>query len=158
MVLIMKARQKKLVQQQLDGTLMSFDVLGKVAVPPKGWVRAIRNALGMTGQQLARRLGTNRQRIARIEQDEKQGRVTVNTLRNVAEAMECEFVYGFVPKTSLKQAVQDQARRVAVKRMSRSNQMMRLEAQELSDAEKKKVLDELIAEIVDTMPRYLWDE
>ncbi|MHC4783810.1 MAG: mobile mystery protein A [Planctomycetota bacterium] len=154
----MKARQKKLVQQQLDGTLRDFDVLKKVAVPPKGWVRAIRNALGMTGQQLARRLGTNRQRVARIEQDEKQGRVTVNTLRNVAEAMDCEFVYGFVPRVSLEQTVCGQAKRVAVKRMERSNQMMRLESQELSDAEKKKVLDELVAEIVDTMPRYLWDE
>ena len=154
----MKAKQKKVVQQQLDGTLRSFDVLKRVTVPPKGWVRAIRNALGMTGQQLARRLGTNRQRIARIEQDEKQGRVTVNTLRNVAEAMDCEFVYGFVPKESLEQTVRDQARRVAVKRMNRSNQMMRLEAQELSDTEKEQVLNELIAEIVDTMPRYLWDE
>jgi predicted DNA-binding mobile mystery protein A len=157
-MLIMKARQKKLVQQQLDGTLETFDVLRKAAVPPKGWVRAIRNALGMTGQQLARRLGTNRQRVARIEQDEKQGRVTVNTLRNVAEAMDCEFVYGFVPRQSLEQTVRDQARRVAAKRMERSNQLMRLEAQELSDAEKEKVLNELIDEIVDTMPRYLWDE
>ena len=154
----MKARQKKLVQQQLDGTLKGFDVLRRVTVPPKGWVRAIRNALGMTGQQLARRLGTNRQRIARIEQDEKQGRVTVNTLRNVAEAMDCEFVYGFVPKESLEQTVRDQARRVAVKRMDRSNQSMRLEAQELSEAEKEQVLNELIGEIVNTMPRNLWDE
>ncbi|MEN8128047.1 MAG: mobile mystery protein A [Planctomycetota bacterium] len=154
----MKARQKKLVQQQLDGALGCFDVLRRVTVPPKGWVRAIRNALGMTGRQLARRLGTNRQRVARIEQDEKQGRVTVNTLRNVAEAMDCEFVYGFVPRESLEQTVQDQARRVAVKRMNRSNQLMRLEAQELSKAEKDQVLNELIDEIVGTMPRYLWDE
>ena len=154
----MKTKQKKLVQQQLDGTLGTFDVLRKVAVPPKGWVRAIRNALGMTGQQLARRLGTNRQRIARIEQDEKQGRVTVNTLRNVAEAMDCEFVYGFVPKQSLEQTVRDQARRVAAKRMERSNQLMRLEAQELGDAEKEQVLNELIDEIVNTMPRTLWDD
>jgi predicted DNA-binding mobile mystery protein A len=154
----MKTKQKKLVQQQLDGTLKGFDVLRKVAVPPKGWVRAIRDALGMTGQQLAHRLGTNRQRIARIEQDEKQGRVTLKTMLSVAEAMDCEFVYGFVPRESLEQTVRGQARRVAVKRMSRSNQMMRLEAQELSDAEKEQVLNELIDEIVNTMPRTLWDE
>ena len=154
----MKAKQKKLVQQQLNGTLRRFDVLRMTTVPPKGWVRAIRNAIGMTGQQLARRLGTNRQRVARIEQDEKRGGVTINTLRNVAEAMDCEFVYGFVPRESLEQTVRDQACCVAAKRMSRSNQMMRLEQQELTQAEKKKVLDEMVAEIVDTMPRYLWDE
>ena len=154
----MKVKQKKLVQQQLDRTLRNFDVLREVDVPVKGWIRAIRNALSMTGQQLARRLGTNRQRVARIEQDEKQGRVTVNTLRNVAEAMDCEFVYGFVPRETLELTVRDQARRVAVKRMNRSNQMMRLEAQELGDAEKEQVLKELIDEIIDTMPRNLWDE
>ncbi|MHC5088971.1 MAG: helix-turn-helix domain-containing protein, partial [Planctomycetota bacterium] len=80
------------------------------------------------------------------------------TLRNVAEAMDCEFVYGFVPKESLEQTVRDQARRVAVKRMDRSNQLMRLEAQELNEGEKKQLLNELIDEIVNTMPRTLWDD
>ena len=127
-------------------------------MPPKGWVRAIRDALGMSARQLAERLGVQQQRIARIEQDEKQGRVTVNTLRNVAEAMECEFVYGFVPKQSLQQAVRNQARRVAFKRMDRSNQMMRLEAQELGDAEQKDLIDDLADEIAYEMSRNLWDE
>ena len=154
----MKAKQKKLVQQQLDGTLGCFDVLRRVTVPPRGWVRAIRNALGMTGQQLAYRLGTNRQRIARIEQDEKQGKVTLNTLQKAAEAMDCVFVYGLVPKESLERTVRDQARRVALKRMSRSNQLMRLEQQELTEPEKQKVLNEMVGEILNTMPRNLWDE
>ena len=154
----MEKKYKKLTLEQLDKTLEGFRSISKIPIPPKGWIRAVRTALSMTGTQLARKLDTNKQRIARIEQDEKQGRVTVNTLRNVAEAMECEFVYGFVPKESLEQTVCDQARRVAVKRMSRSNQMMRLEAQELNEKEKKQVLDELIDEITNEMPRYLWDE
>jgi len=154
----MKEKQKKLLRQQLDRTLDRLRILKAVMIPPKGWVRAIRDALSMSGRQLACRLGTNKQRVGRIEQDEKQGRVTVNTLRNVAEAMDCEFVYGFVPRISLEKTVRDQARRVAVKRMNRSNQMMRLEAQELGDAEKEEVLNELIDEIVESMPRNLWDE
>jgi predicted DNA-binding mobile mystery protein A len=151
----MRKKYKKLTLKQLDETLKG---LVPITVPPKGWVRAIRDALGMSARQLAKRMGVKQQRVVRIEQDEKQGRVTVNTLRNVAEAMDCGFVYGFVPKETLAQAVRDQARRVAAKRMNRSNQMMRLEAQELGDEEKENVLNELIDEIVDTMPRNLWDE
>ncbi|MCI0499525.1 MAG: mobile mystery protein A [Planctomycetales bacterium] len=154
----MKTKYKKLTLKQLDETLKDFGPIKTTAMPPKGWIRAIRTALGMTGAQLARKLQTNRQRVARIEQDEKLGRVKLNTMQSVAEAMNCEFVYGLVPKESLERTVREQARRVAVKRMERSNQMMRLEAQELTSAEKEKALNELIDEIIDTMPRYLWDE
>jgi predicted DNA-binding mobile mystery protein A len=154
----MEAKYKKLTLRQLDETLKELKPINTMTVPPKGWVRAIRDALGMSARQLATRLGVNRPRVTRIERDEKQGRLTLKTMQNVAEALGCKFVYGFVPKTSLKDEIRTQARRVAIKRMQRSNQMMRFEAQELSDAEKKKMLDELIDEIVDTMPRYLWDE
>lgn len=154
----MEAKYKKLTLKQLDETLRGLKTIKTLSVPQKGWVRAIRDALGMSARQLAIRLNVNRPRVARIEQDEKQGRVTLKTMQNVAEALACEFVYAFVPKTSLEDGIRTQAKRVAVKRMQRSNQTMRLEAQELSDAEKKQMLDELINEIVDTMPRNLWDE
>ncbi|MHC4552769.1 MAG: mobile mystery protein A [Planctomycetota bacterium] len=154
----MKAKYKKLAQYQLEQTLESFGPIKNVAMPQKGWVRAIRTALGMTGAQLARRVGVNRQRIARIEQDEKGGRVTLNTMQNVAEALDCEFVYGLVPRDSLKQSIRNQAKKLAVKRLARSNQMMRLEQQELSDPEKQQILEELVDEIIHAMPRNLWDE
>ena len=112
----------------------------------------------MTGEQLAKRLKVNKQRIARIEQDERFGRVTLKTLRRVAEAMDCIVVYGFVPRDSLEQTVRNQAKRGAQKRMSRSNQMMRLEQQELGEKEKEKVLENLIGDITNTMPKSLWDE
>lgn len=154
----MKAKYKKLTLKQLDATLECFRPIKAVSVPQKGWIRAIRTALGMTGAQLGRRLKTSRQRIARIEQDEKLGRVTLNTMQSAAEAMDCVFVYGLVPKESLEQTVREQARRVAVNRMSRSNQMMRLEKQELTESEREDVLNGLVDEILNTMPRNLWDE
>jgi predicted DNA-binding mobile mystery protein A len=125
--------------------------------PIKGWVRAIRDALGMSGRQLAARLGVNKQRIARIEQDEKSGGVTINTMRNVAEAMDCVFVYGLVPKESLEQTVRNRAKLIAKKRMDRTNQTMRLEKQELSQKEKEKAFEALVDDIVETMPKSLWD-
>jgi predicted DNA-binding mobile mystery protein A len=79
-------------------------------------------------------------------------------MQNVAEAMDCVFVYGVVARDSLEQIVRGQAELVAKKRMLRSNQMMRLEKQELSEAEKVKAMQTLIDEIVETMPKSLWDE
>ncbi|MBC8391093.1 MAG: mobile mystery protein A [Deltaproteobacteria bacterium] len=154
----MRAKYKKLTTEQLDTVLSGLEPLKTLPIPPKGWVRAVRDALGMSARQLAQRLGVKQQRIVRIEQDEKQGKVTLNTLQNVAEAMDCIFVYGLVPRESLQQTIQEQARRAAIKRMSRSNQMMRLEKQELTAPQKQKALHEMIEEILNTMPRTLWDE
>jgi hypothetical protein len=64
----------------------------------------------------------------------------------------------YLPRTSLEQTVRNQAKFVAEKRTARSNQMMRLERQELSQNEKEKALRDLIAEIIDTMPKSLWDD
>ena len=129
-----------------------------MSAPRKGWIRAIRDTLGMTGGQLAKRLGVNQQRVARIEQDEVLGKLTLNTMQNAAEAMGCVFVYGVIAKDSLEQIVRQQAELVAQKRMERSNQMMRLEKQELSKSEKSKAIKSLIDEIIETMPKSLWDE
>jgi predicted DNA-binding mobile mystery protein A len=154
----MRAKYKKLTTEQLDAVLSRFEPLKTLAIPPKGWVRAVRDALGMSARQLAKRLGVKQQRIARIEQDEKQGKVTLNTLQNAAEAMDCVFVYGLVPRETLQRTIEEQAKRIALKRMARSNQMMRLEKQELSDSQKQKALYEVVEEILNTMPRTLWDE
>jgi len=154
----MAGKQKKLAREQLDETMKSFGSLKAMSAPRKGWIRAIRDTLGMSGTQLAKRLDVNQQRVARIEQDEVLGKVTLNTMQKVAEAMDCVFIYGVVPVDSLEQIVRGQAEVVAKKRMARSNQMMRLEEQELSQAEKVKAMQNLINEIVETMPKSLWDE
>ena len=154
----MKPKHIKLAREQLDATLGRFEPLKTLVPPGKGWIRAIRDAIGMTGEQLAKRLNINKQRVSRIEHDEKLGKVKIETLRNVADAMDCVFVYAFVPRDSLDQTVKEQAKVIAKKRMARSNQMMRLEKQELSDSEKAKAMKTIIDEIVETMPKSLWDE
>ena len=154
----MKAKHRKLARDQLDETLRRFGPLGTIVPPRKGWVRAIRDALGMRGEQLAKRLGVNKQRVSRIEQDERLGNVTLKTLRGVAEALDCVFVYGFVPRESLEATVRNQAQSVARRRMARSNQAMRLEQQELSATEKEKAFHEMFLDIIETMPKSFWDE
>jgi len=154
----MKPKHIKLAREQLDSTLGRLVPLKELVSPGRGWICAIRTVLGMTGEQLAKRLNVNKQRISRIEHDEKLGKVKIETLRKVADAMDCVFVYAFVPKHSLEQTVRQHAHVIAQKRMERSNQMMRLEKQELSQAEKSNAMQNLVDEIVETMPKSLWNE
>jgi predicted DNA-binding mobile mystery protein A len=154
----MQTKQKKLARRQLDETLSRLAPLRQLSPPAKGWIRAIREALGMTGAQLARRLNTNKQRISRIEQDESRASLTLDTLYKVAAALDCTLIYGLVPKQSLEQTVRHQATRLAHRRIQRSNQMMRLEKQELGPEAKAQILQELVQEIVDQMPKALWEE
>ncbi|MEE9193027.1 MAG: helix-turn-helix domain-containing protein, partial [Thermodesulfobacteriota bacterium] len=83
---------KKLVRDQLDETLDKLKVLKYFNPPAFGWTKAIRTSLGMSGRQLANRIGVTKQSISRIEQDEVAGAITLKTLRKVAEGLDCVLV------------------------------------------------------------------
>jgi len=125
--------------------------------PVKGWIRAVREALGMSGTQLAQRLKVSQPRIPKLEQDELSGAVTLKTMRQAAEALDCVFVYALVPRTSLEDTVRVQARKIAVTRMQRVSHTMLLESQGLSEEEQRASLDAAVEELVREMPRDLWD-
>jgi predicted DNA-binding mobile mystery protein A len=150
--------RNKLIREQLDDSLQRLAPLRSVNPPPKGWVRAIRNGLGMTARQLAGRLGISQQSVARIEKDETSGSVTIKTMRRVAESLDCVFVCGFVPRSSLEATVRRQAEQLASKRLAKASQTMTLENQGLNADENKKVLSEMVDELVNEMPSNLWSE
>ena len=112
----------------------------------------------MTAKQLAARLGMSQQAVARIENDELAGAVTIKTMRRVAEQLNCVFVCGFVPCTSLEDTVVRQAHKVASKRLARASQTMRLEDQALSPKENQQALDDMVDSLVSTLPPTLWNE
>jgi len=148
----------KLIREQLDTTLKHFSSLVAVSRPHKGWIRAVRDALGMNGRQFAKKLGVNPSRVTEMEQGEISGSLTLRSMHKAAEALDCVFVYGLVPRDSLESIVREQVVQVASRRFKRSSHTMALEDQELSVMEKKKALKELEDELLRTMPKYLWDE
>ncbi len=150
--------RNKLIREQLDDSLQRLAPLRSVNPPSKGWVRAIRGGLGMTAKQLAGRLGISQQSVARIEKDETSGSVTIKTMRRVAESLDCVFVCGFVPRSSLEATVRRQAEQLASKRLAKASQTMTLENQGLNADENKKVLSEMVDELVNEMPSNLWSE
>lgn len=149
--------KKKLIREQLDASLKRFSPLLNVSAPPKGWIRAIRDALGMTAKQLANRLNVAQQAVARIEKEEPAGSVTIKTMRRIAECLDCIFVYGFVPRTSLEETIARQAKKVAIQRLTQASQTMSLENQALSTVENEQALSNLVDEFIRTLPSALWN-
>ena len=154
----MNPRRNKLIREQMQAKLRRLEPLRKAEPPRHGWVRAIREALGMTGSQLAGRLGTVRQRISRIEQDEVCGKVTLETMRKTAEAMGCDFIYALIPRSDLTGIVTRQVEKLAKARLERASATMRLEAQELTPRQKRKALEDEVQAILSESTRLWWDD
>lgn len=134
------------------GALRAVDA----ARPPKGWVRAMRDALGMTAAQLARRLGVVQSRITALEQAEASDAVTLRSLRQAAEAMGCTLVYALVPKKPIDDLLRDRAAEVADEQLARTHHSMRLEDQALDPRDLSAARTALITELVQD-PRRLWE-
>lgn len=148
---------KKLIREQLEETLNKLKVIKQFNPPPFGWIKAIRSGLNMSGRQLANRIGVSKQSISRMEQDEITGSITIKTMRKVAEGLDCVFVYGFVPRTTLENTVRKRSEQVARERMSRIDRTMSLEEQQINKENLEKLIKEDISNMVENMPRTLWD-
>jgi len=153
----MTMENRALMRKQLDQRLQSFAALKDSPPPMRGWIRAIRDALGMTGQQLARRLGVQKQRIAALEKGEVEGAVTINSMRKAAEAMDCVFVYALVPRDSLQENVQRQARKYAGNIHATIQHSMLLEKQSLTADESGQGIQANTDKLVRETARDMWE-
>lgn len=152
----MKSDARQRARQRLDERLSSLKPEDRFRPPPKGWIRAIRDALGMTGVQLAKRLHVRPQTVEAIEKSEASGSIQLSTLRRAAEAMGCTLVYALVPNSSLENAVHQRARTLAIRDLQRVAHTMRLEAQETGDAGMEARIDAYIRDSI--KDRDLWNE
>jgi predicted DNA-binding mobile mystery protein A len=148
------ATSRAQARRQLDRRFDRLRPLLEEPRPHRGWVRAIRDALGMSGRELAGRMGIAQATEAELEASEAQGTIGLGSLRRAAEALDCELVYFLVPRRSLQGAVEHQARRVAADHLARIGHHSRLEDQALSDADATEELDAMAADLVDR--RGLW--
>ena len=129
----------------------------KIAPPRVGWLRSIRDALGMSMPQLGNRLGLPRQAIDALEKREANGTVTLNTLREAANALDADLVYAIVPRQSLARTIEAQAHRKALAELRRIAHTMQLEDQAVDSRELSQQLKERTNELLQTRPRSLWD-
>lgn len=149
---------KSLQKQQLNNKMLGFASLKQVAIPPTGWIKAIRTALGMTLQQLGNRLNISKQGVLDIENREKEGAITLKALQEVAKAMNMQLVYSFVPNDgSLDALIERRAREVAIQIVQRTAQTMQLEDQANSKKRIEAAINERTEELKKEVPKMLWD-
>lgn len=149
---------KKIQTEQLDKKMIIYLSALKVPTPPTGWIKAVRLALGMTLQQLANKLNITKQSVMEVERRELEGSITIKTLRDTANALDMELVYGLVPKDgTLDNLIERKARELAYKIVSRTSNTMKLEDQENSRERLEKAINERAAMIKHEMPKILWD-
>jgi predicted DNA-binding mobile mystery protein A len=152
----MKNDIRQRARQRLDERLMALKPEERFRTPPKGWIRAIRDALGMTGVQFARRLAIRPQSVETMERSEANGSIQLKTLRRAAQALDCTLVYALVPNTSLGGAVRARARQIAVRDLGRVAHTMKLEAQETGDANLEARIEAYVRDMLNE--RDLWNE
>lgn len=150
--------KKSLQLQQLNSKMLGFASLKQVAIPPAGWIKAIRTAIGMSMQQLGKKLNVSKQGILDIEKREKDGAITIKSLKEIARALDMQLVYGFVPKDgSLDALIDRKAKELATQIVLRTSNTMKLEDQGNTNKRIEKAIKERAEEIKNEMPKILWD-
>jgi predicted DNA-binding mobile mystery protein A len=132
----MRNEFRNLRLKQLDRSLEQFQEAKKLPRPSKGWIRAIRQALGVSSGELARRLGTSRQLPLQLEKSEAEDRITLKSLRAAANALDCDLVYALVPRAaSMEELIENRVRAGARQRVLAVEHSMALEDQAVGNVD-----------------------
>ena len=132
-----------------------FDAFNKVIIekPPQGWLKTIREFLGMTTTQLAKKINVAQPRVINLEKNEKNTKIS--TMERIADALNCDFVYAFIPRENIDNIIYNQAKKKALKILSKVHTNMRLENQ-LADSD--ELVEDIINDLLDDNISRIWDE
>jgi predicted DNA-binding mobile mystery protein A len=142
-------------RSRLDKRFEIMRPVNRFAPPVRGWIKAIREGLGMSAAQLAKRLGIKQPSVFDLEQSEMKGTIELATLRRIAQSLDCTLVYALVPNKPLETLVHGRARALARCRLAAIGHSMALEDQKVSDEETELQIDEIIRTM---RPSRLWDD
>lgn len=150
-------RRGFLALDQVEETLRPFRKLTHTQLPSGGWIRTIREALGMTRVQLAKRLNVKPQTLADLEAYEATGKITLESLNKLAKALDCRVVYAVIPSKPLGETRRDRARALARQQLERASHSMKMEAQGVGAREEKRQFKRIVEELLNGNPKKLWD-
>ena len=150
--------QRKLLVEQLDRKLKPFLDSEMVIIPDNGWINTIRTTLNMTLEQLGKKLNMSKQGVKRIEESEAAGTITIKSLKEVGNALEMKFVYGFIPVDgSIDYLLERKSRILAEKIILRTNHNMMLEDQAIEKGKLRAAIDDLSKDIKFELKKTIWD-
>ncbi|HEY5567646.1 MAG TPA: mobile mystery protein A [Gammaproteobacteria bacterium] len=154
----MRAQERATARRQLDKRLNILRSSAGLERPPRGWIKAIREALGMTTAQLAKRLGVSQPTALGFEKAETSGSITLESLERTATALDCRLVYALVPRKPLEVLVQDRARELARKRLRSISHSMALENQRVEEGDGREHLERSVETLLDRPGSALWED
>lgn len=157
----MKVKKAAIHSQRrlLDRKLHAWLPLRPDRMPPSGWLKAVRGALGITARQLGERLGVKHSAILQFEQREVTGKISLEALQKVARGMRCRVIYAVVPEElfgSLEAIVDAQAVQAAYELVARVEHTMRLENQGIAAEHVSKHTQEMAAQLKAKMDKSIW--
>lgn len=132
-------RRDPLAIAQVNRRTKTLRRMVKEATVRPGWIAYMRRSLNMTLKQLASRAGLSLPTIAQAERGEAAGRATLSTLKKMAQAMDCEFIYAFVPRADIEEIMRQAAREKAKRTLATANVHMTLEDQRVEQSFKERV-------------------
>ncbi len=143
---------KKLLRRSYQ---KKFDALKNAIIerPPQGWLKTIREFLGMTTTQLAKKINVAQPRVINLEKNEKNTKIS--TMERIADALNCDFVYAFIPRENIDDIIYNQAKKKALKILSKVHTNMSLENQ-LVDSD--ELVEDIINDLLDDNISRIWDE
>jgi predicted DNA-binding mobile mystery protein A len=155
----MKTEKQKLMIEQLDKKFKLLQSVSKsIAVPSNGWINTLRKTLNISLKQLGKKLKVTSQNINQYEQREKDYSISIQKLKDVAEVLDMNFVYAFIPKGgSLDKMIERRAHEVAKEIVMRTSHTMKLEDQENTEERLQKAIKDRAEKIKSELPKYLWD-
>ena len=153
----MRAQERAMARKKLDKRLSRLQNVDILARPPRGWIKAIREAFGMTSAQLGKRLGVSQPRVLGIEKAEVSGSITLDTLERAARALDCRLVYALVPRESLESLVEDRALELAKDRLRATSHSMALENQQVDENDEQEHLERLVQRLLNQPGSVLWE-
>ena len=148
---------RKLRLDQLDARTKQLKTALKFSSARDGWIRMIRDALGISARQLAAKLGISQPTLAKIEKSELKRAVSLKTLDRIAEAIDCKVVYAFVPNDSFEQLVHRRALQASSELVKRVSHTMELEKQGISRQKQEVQIQALAEEMSRNLSKNLWE-
>ena len=154
----MKSSKVQFFLDETQDKLNPFFVLKSETKPDNGWVNAIRVSIKMSLRQLGERLHITPQGVRDLEKREKEGAITINTLKEVGRVLDMDLVYGFISRhNSLEDMIEERAREIAEEVVLKTRQTMQLDNPRESEIDIKKAIQQKTYEISSKMPSNLWD-
>jgi predicted DNA-binding mobile mystery protein A len=154
----MGPQERASARRSLDKRLNILQKPDVLAKPPRGWVKAIRESLGMTTAQLAKRLSVSQPRAVAIEKAETNSSITLESLEKTARALDCRLVYALVPRKPLETLAQERAIKLAERRLSRISHSMALEDQGVDATDEQEQTRQLAQRLLEKSGSKLWED